>query len=100
MGAVPLFVQFSRLYDLAVNKSITVDGMFLSGWEEGGEAWQWRQQLWSWEVELLGECRTLLFDISLQHNSTYRWVWRLDMSNGYSVSGVYHLLISQPVHTT
>jgi hypothetical protein len=99
VGAAPLCVQFSRVYDLAVNKAITVADMFLSGWEEGGEAWQWRWRLWSCEEELLGECKTLLSNISLQHNSTDRWVWRLDPSNGYSVSGVCHLLTSQPVQT-
>ena len=49
---------------------------------------------------MLGECRILLSNISLQQTSTDRWVWRLDASNGYTVSGVYHLLTSQLVQTT
>jgi len=74
--------------------------MFLLGCEEGGEAWQWCRRLWTWEEELLGVCRMLLSNISLQRTSTYHWVWRLDPSNGYTVSSVYHLLTSQPVQTT
>jgi len=76
-----------------------VAGMFLLGWEEGGEAWQWCRRLQTSEDELLGECRILLSDISLQQNSIDRWVWRLDPSNCYTVSGVYHLLTRQLVRT-
>jgi hypothetical protein len=100
VGGVPLSVRFGRLFNLAVNKSISVADMCELGWDEGGEAWQWRRRLWAWEEELLGECRILLSDISLQHNSTDRWVWRLDPLNGYSVRGVYQMLTSQPVQTS
>ncbi|RHN70051.1 putative reverse transcriptase zinc-binding domain-containing protein [Medicago truncatula] len=99
VGDVPLCVRFGRLLDLAVNKSISVADMFELGWDEGGEAWQWRRRLWAWEEELLGECRILLSDVSLQLNTTDQWVWRLDPSSGYSVSGVYQMLTSQPVQT-
>jgi len=35
----------------------------------------------------------------LQQNSTDMWLWRLDPSSGYSVHGVYQMLISQVVQT-
>ena len=35
LGDVPLCRRFSRLFDLAVEKSITVASMFTHGWEEG-----------------------------------------------------------------
>jgi len=35
-GSVPLYERFRRLYDLAVNKVITVRSMFLLGVEDGG----------------------------------------------------------------
>ncbi|MCH80187.1 hypothetical protein A2U01_0000951 [Trifolium medium] len=39
-------------------------------WVDGiplyGEAWEWRRQLRVWEEELLGECQSLLLNISLQ----------------------------------
>lgn len=57
---------FRRLYDLVVDKSITVMNMFLSGWEDGGEAWSWSRRLWVWEEELLDECRALLLTVYLQ----------------------------------
>jgi len=34
-GDVPFRVRFSRLFDLVVNKSVTVRNMFLQGWEKG-----------------------------------------------------------------
>ena len=50
---------------------------------------------WAWVEELLGKCRSLLHDISLQSNSTYQWRWRYDHCGGYSVKGAYKLLTSQ-----
>jgi len=93
-GDVPLCEWFSRLYDLSVNKVVTVRNMFLLGVEVGGEAWQWRCRLWAWEEELLEECRELLLTVTLQDSSTDRWLWLLDHIGGYSVRGVYDLLTS------
>ncbi|XP_024642292.1 uncharacterized protein [Medicago truncatula] len=65
-GDVPLCDRFSRLYDLAVNKSITVRNMFLLGVDVGGEALRWRRRLWAWEEELVEECRVVLLTVSLK----------------------------------
>jgi len=54
LGDSPLCVQYSRLFDLAVNKSISVAAICDLGWEKGREAWQWRRRLWAWEGDLLG----------------------------------------------
>jgi len=35
LGEVPLCQRFSRLFDLAENKSLSVATMFSLGWEEG-----------------------------------------------------------------
>ena len=53
-------VQYRRIFDLAVNKSITVVEMCNLGWEDDGAAWQCCRRLWAWEEDLLGECRILL----------------------------------------
>jgi hypothetical protein len=47
---------FSRLFELAENKIVTVDDMFLLGWEVDGEAWKWLQRLFAWQEGLGGEC--------------------------------------------
>ena len=65
VGSFPLCEQFSRLFGLAVNKSILVAEMFLLRWDKGGAACQWRCRLWAWEEEMLGECSILLSDILL-----------------------------------
>ncbi|MCI17153.1 receptor-like protein kinase ANXUR2, partial [Trifolium medium] len=66
------------LFDLAENKSSTVAEMSSLGWKAGGEAWAWRRQLWVWEEEMLGECQTLLLNISLQTQSSDKWQWQPD----------------------
>jgi len=73
-GNVPLCEHFSRLYDLAIYKAITVRTMFLLGVDVGEEAWQWRRRLWAWEEELVEECRDLLLTVTLQESVTDRWM--------------------------
>ncbi|MCI27440.1 hypothetical protein A2U01_0048639, partial [Trifolium medium] len=63
--------------------------MFSLGWGIGGEAWVWRRQLRAWEEEKLGECQTLLLDLSLQDLSSDRWQWKPDLDKGYTVRGAY-----------
>ena len=60
VGDVPLCRRFGRLFDLATNKFRIVADMCVRGWEDGGEAWSWRRRLWTWEEEMLEECRQLL----------------------------------------
>ncbi|GAU10830.1 hypothetical protein TSUD_425950, partial [Trifolium subterraneum] len=40
------------------------------GWGAGGEAWVWQRPLRGWEEEMLGECQSLLLNISLQDSVT------------------------------
>ncbi|GAU11399.1 hypothetical protein TSUD_343900 [Trifolium subterraneum] len=96
LDGTPLSERFGRLFDLAVNKSVSVADMFRSGWGVGGEAWVWRRLLRAWEEEMLGECQTLLLTISLQDHSLDRWLWQPDVDNGYTVRGAYQLLTAPP----
>ncbi|PNX70272.1 70 kDa peptidyl-prolyl isomerase, partial [Trifolium pratense] len=73
--------------------------MFMQGWEAGGAAWVWRRRLWAWEEELLGECQTLLFTLSLQDHVSDRWQWQSDLDDVYTVRGAYQLLTSQDAVT-
>jgi hypothetical protein len=68
------------------------------GWGEGG--WAWRHQLWVWEKELLGECRSVLANFVLQPNVVSQWVWRHDPNGGYSVCGAYKILTVQDIQDT
>ncbi|GAU30753.1 hypothetical protein TSUD_145510 [Trifolium subterraneum] len=97
VDGTPLCERFRRLFDLAVNKSDSVADMFQLGWGIGGDAWVWRRPLWAWEEELLGECQTLLFTISLQAHSLDIWLLRPDVDDGYTVRGAYQLLTAQNV---
>ncbi|CAJ2678808.1 unnamed protein product [Trifolium pratense] len=86
--------RFGRLFELAETKSRTVAEMFHLGWGANGEAWEWRRQLRAWEEEMLGECQSLLLDISLQDQTIDRWQWSPDPDIGYTVGGAYQLLTS------
>ena len=59
---------FPRLFDLAENKDATVANLFSLGLMHGREGRRWRCRLWAWEEDLLEECRTLLFDVSIFPN--------------------------------
>jgi len=96
-GDVAFGERFSRLFDLTVNKSITVKDMFHLGWGQRGGGWQWRRRLWVWEEELLAECRLLLSDVFLQPLSYDVWQWLQDPFGGYSVCGVYVMLSNQEI---
>ena len=91
-GGVPLRERFSRLFELAVDKTDIVANMFSLGLVHGGEGWRWRRRLWAWEENVLDECRALLLDVSLFPNITDTWVWLPDPIGGYSVRGAYELL--------
>lgn len=80
VGGIALSVQFSRLYDLSINKNRKVEEMFEKGWGERGDAWECRRRLWDWEEMLVEECRLLLANVVLQVNSTDHWRWSRDLS--------------------
>ncbi|CAJ2636137.1 unnamed protein product [Trifolium pratense] len=92
LDETPLCERFGRLYVLSETKSFTVAEMFTLGWGLDGAAWVWRRQLRAWEEEMLGECQTLLSNISLQAQITDRWQWQSDPDTGYTVRGAYELL--------
>lgn len=66
VGGVPLKVQFPRLFDLAVEKWVTVKEMEGRGWMDGGGAWEWSKRLLAWEEESVTNLSFLLHDIVLQ----------------------------------
>jgi hypothetical protein len=91
-------VQFPRLFDLAVDKWVTVQQMESRGWTEGGGAWEWRRRLLAWEEETVSKCAFLLHNVVLQdHILVDRWQWMLDPINGYSVKGTYTYLTTPNV---
>ena len=92
IGGTPLCVRFPRLFDLTENKDASVATLFSLGLMHGGEGWRWRRRLWAWEEDLLEECRTLLFDVSVFPNVSDKWVWLSDPVGGYTVRGAYDIL--------
>ena len=94
VGGVPLQVSFPHLFDLSVDKGVTVEAIASSGWGVGGGVWVWRRRLFAWEEECVAECCALLHDVVLQDYSIDRWKWLLDPVFGYTVKGVYQLFTS------
>ena len=85
-------MQFPRLFDLAVNKGVTVREMERSGWGVGGGAWEWRRRLLAWEEDFVMECSSLLCNVVFKVASLDRWRCILDPFNGYTVKGTYQYL--------
>ncbi|PNX65199.1 receptor-like protein kinase ANXUR2, partial [Trifolium pratense] len=82
LDETPLCERFGRLYVLSETKSFTVAEMFTLGWGLDGAAWVWRRLLRAWEEEMLGECQSLLSNMSLQAHITDRWQWQPDPDIG------------------
>jgi len=97
-GEVPLRERFSRLFDLALDKCVSVADMQALGWGEGDEVWTWCRRLLTWEEELAKECSMIISNIHLQVEVTDRWHRLLDRSRVYSVWGVHHYLTSPQMH--
>nr|ABD28625.2 H+-transporting two-sector ATPase, alpha/beta subunit, central region, related [Medicago truncatula] len=81
------------------DKMAIVAQMLAMGWDEGGEAWNWRSRLWAWEEALVEECRNMLLNIVLQVDLEGSWRWTPDLVVGYTVSGAYRVLTSGPPTT-
>ncbi|GAU10307.1 hypothetical protein TSUD_421680, partial [Trifolium subterraneum] len=87
-----LSTRFNRLFELALDKNITVADMYRRGWDAGGNGWRWRRHLFAWEEDLVLECYAVLENLFLQVDVMDKWIWRPDPSIGYSVRSAYHLL--------
>jgi len=94
LGRVPLKLQLSRLYELSVHKSCSVEDMARLGWEEGGNGWGWRRHLLAWEEESVLLCWIPLFSriifspLALVTRS-YSWLlgsWDLPFPNNYRIT--------------
>ena len=96
LGGEALSVRFSRLYDLSLDREVSVSDMFHGGWGVDGEAWRWRRRLFVWEEEMLGDLTLLLQNVILQVNKDDRCLWILESSRVFSVRSAYNVLTSQP----
>lgn len=56
------------------------------------QGWRWRRRLFTWEEYQIEGCSLLLDNIFLQKNVSDKWVWKLDLIDGYSVKGDYNIL--------
>lgn len=52
----------------------------------------------AWEEEPLVDIRNLLSNVTLQKSDADVWLWRLNISDGYTVRGVYRILMRQEMH--
>jgi len=73
-----LWVKFSHLFDLAMDKECKVADMWRRGWAVDGRAWEWRRRLFAWEEECLRECSVLLHNFVLKESVSDKWRWLLD----------------------
>jgi hypothetical protein len=65
----PFCDKFSRVYNLSINKDISVVEMFRHGWGIAGVGGlRWRRWLFAWEEELVVECSFVFMNYFLQEN--------------------------------
>jgi len=65
---------------------------------EDGNAWRWRRRLRAWDEELVAEVKILLSNVSLQDSKPDVWLRRMNPEDGYTVRGVYQMLMGQEMH--
>lgn len=98
IGGVASRDRFRRMYDLSVSKWLSVANMFQSGWGAEGEVWVWRQRLFAWEEEQVGDLTSILQSVTLQVQKEDKWLWNFEKSNVFSVrSGYNHLTATYTV---
>jgi hypothetical protein len=56
-----------------MNQGASMANISALGWDEGGDAWNWRRHLFVWEKKLVAECRALLNMVTLQVSSHDHW---------------------------
>jgi hypothetical protein len=100
VGGETLHTRFPRLFELSVDKNISIADKWRSGWGVGAREWSWRRSLFAWEEELSLKCCAILDNIPLQINVPDKWIWQLEPDSGYPVNGVYHLLTHGTVADT
>jgi len=71
--------------------------MHALGWGDG-EAWGWRRRLLACEEELMVEIRNLLTNVTLQDSESDVWLWRPNICDGYTIRGVYQILMRHEMH--
>jgi len=98
VGTVSFMERFRRLYDLLIHKDLSVGEMHALGWGEYGKAWWWRRRLLAWEEELVVEIWNLFTNVTLQDTEPNVWLWRPNIGDGYTVRGVYQMLMRQEMH--
>lgn len=60
----------------------------------GVKASKWKRRLRAWEEEMVGKCCVLVHNVVLHVQVEDQWHWLLDHVKGYTISCIYHYLIS------
>jgi hypothetical protein len=91
IGNQPLLAQFPRVYGISNQKTNTIFSM--GRWVDGVWSWSfsWRRNFFSWEVPIYEDFLGLIqhFVPSVDED---KWVWRLNVDDGFSVHDCYDLL--------
>jgi hypothetical protein len=66
-------VSIKRLFDLCLDKEVTLADMHRHGWEVGGNGWWWRRRLFAWEEQLWDDCCTFVAYVVMQVTSSDKW---------------------------
>jgi hypothetical protein len=84
--------MFGRLFDLCLDKNISITGMCWLGWGFGVNGWRWRRRLFAWEKDLWGDCWVVDAGVVLKVDTSNNLEWLPDLAIGYSVYRTYPIL--------
>ncbi|GKV19246.1 hypothetical protein SLEP1_g29532 [Rubroshorea leprosula] len=93
VGDVNLKENFPRLYSITTNKNVKVAE--LGEWCEGVWVWKWnwRRDLFAWELDLLQELEDTIRPVSINRGTEDVWIWKWDNSGQYTVRLAYQQLL-------
>jgi hypothetical protein len=87
----PLYVRFPRIFGISNQKTNTIFSM--GSWVDGEWRWNfsWRRTLFVWEVPIFEEFLGVIHHF-VPSGVEDKWVWRLNVDEGFSVHDCYDLL--------
>ena len=94
---VKLRKEFSRLYDLSLNKDNTLNQV--GQWFDASLIWKlgWRRKLFVWELDQVDQLLSLLVNKEVikedvESDKDDIWIWRKGVSGSYTVKSAYSIL--------